>query len=111
PSPGRSLAATASEGARPCRAPAGGCGLGWRAGARSRPRAVCSGGGSCMSLWLLPRHGDLEALLRGDEVVGVRGVVAEVDLDPVHLAGELVAARPVVLRHHGAALDGDVDLK
>jgi hypothetical protein len=36
-------------------------------------------------------------------VVEVLGGLGEVDLDPVDLAGELVAARPVVLRHHGAA--------
>src|SRR5213596_4184265 len=37
---------------------------------------------------LLPRHRDAQALLRADQVVGVLGVLPEVDLHPVHRAGE-----------------------
>ena len=40
---------------------------------------------------LLTRHGDAQALVRGDQVIVVLGAGVEVDLHPVHLAGEGVA--------------------
>ena len=56
-----------------------------RFGALTRPRAVGK---------LLPGHGEVEALLRADEVVLVVG--AGVELDPGDGAVELVVAWPVV---------------
>ena len=35
-----------------------------------------------------------QALLGSDQVVGILGVLAEIDLQPVHVAGEGVVARP-----------------
>ena len=40
---------------------------------------------------LLNRHGDVQAFLGRDEVIEILGILAEVDLDPVHLAAELRA--------------------
>jgi len=47
---------------------------------------------------LLARHDDAEPFLGGDEVVGVIGVLAEVDLHPGDSAGEdaAFAARPIL---------------
>src|SRR5262245_17651184 len=47
----------------------------------------------------LPRHRELESLLGADHVVDVLGRSVDVDLHPVDLAAELVAARTVVRRH------------
>ena len=55
---------------------------------------------------LLPGHGDAEAFVGVDEVVVV--VVAEVDLDPVDLAGEPAGGGGVVGRDGGAGLVADV---
>ena len=48
-------------------------------------------------LSLLAGHGDAESLLGGDEVVGVSGVLAEIDLHPVDRAGEHAALTVVVV--------------
>jgi hypothetical protein len=50
----------------------------------------------------------VESLLWRDQVAEVVVGGIEVDLDPVDPAGELVAARPIVLRHDRAALHADV---
>jgi hypothetical protein len=55
---------------------------------------------------LLPDHGDAEAFLGVDEVVVV--VTAEVELDPVDLAGEPAAAGAVVGSDGGSRLVADV---
>ena len=46
---------------------------------------------------LLARHDDAEPFLGGDEVVGVIGVLAEVDLYPVDSAGKAAAFAVVVV--------------
>jgi hypothetical protein len=43
---------------------------------------------------LLPRHRQLEAFLRGNHVIVI--VLFQVDLDPVHLAAELIVSSVVV---------------
>src|SRR5262249_30626147 len=48
---------------------------------------------------LLARHRDPQPLLRGDQVVGVLGVLAEVDLDPVDRAREPAGRARVVVAH------------
>ena len=58
------------------------------------------------TLFLLPRHGDLQPLLRADKVIMV--VLAEVDLHPVDLAGEGTGLAVVVGRDRRAALAADV---
>ena len=45
---------------------------------------------------LLARHRDAEQLVGIELVVGVCGGVADIDLDPVHVAGEGVRRRVVV---------------
>lgn len=45
---------------------------------------------------LLPRHGDGEALLAGEDVILVERGLVDIDLDPVDGAVERVAARPVI---------------
>src|SRR5262245_52995477 len=52
----------------------------------------------------LPRHRELESLLGADHVVDVLGRSVDVDLHPVDLAAELVAARTVVRRHRFAQI-------
>src|SRR5688572_29597506 len=78
----------------------------------SRPlrRSIC---GLLGRLWeieswrrLLPCHGDAEALLRVDVVVVV--VDADVELNPVDLAGEPARVRGVVAGDGGAGLVADV---
>ena len=44
--------------------------------------------------WLLFGHGDAEAFLGGDQVVGVGGGGGDVELDPSDLAGEGVPVGP-----------------
>src|SRR5208282_2788854 len=41
-------------------------------------------------------QGELQALFRRNEVIEIHGVLAEVDLDPTHLAAELLWRRIVV---------------
>ena len=57
-------------------------------------------------VWLLPGHGDAEAFVGVDEVVVVVG--AEVELDPVDLAGEPAVLGGVVGGDGGAGLVADV---
>src|SRR3954452_19318023 len=56
---------------------------------------------------LLSCHRHADALVGVDEVVRVFCVLADVDLDPVHLAGEGVRDR-IVVCHECAVLDPDV---
>src|SRR5262245_715144 len=53
----------------------------------------------CSSRALLTRHRELESLLGADHVVDVLGRSVDVDLHPVYLAAELLAARTVVRLH------------
>ena len=55
---------------------------------------------------LLPRHRNLEALLRRDQVIVI--ILPQVELDPVDGAAETVAARAVVRRDGGAFVPADV---
>ena len=57
------------------------------------PEGATGAGG--VGYWRAIDHA--EPFLRGDEVVGVLGVVSEVDLYPVHSAGENAAVAAVVV--------------
>src|ERR1700674_4064764 len=54
----------------------------------------------------LPRHCQLEAVLRRDEVIVV--VLLQIDLDPVHLTVELVVSVVVVGGNRGPSSPADV---
>lgn len=36
-------------------------------------------------MWLLNRHGDVQAFIGRDEVIEILGILANIDLNPVHL--------------------------
>src|SRR5512133_654069 len=98
PRPRRPPAPRVSAGTSPRAAPS----LDYRTGLRSVNR--CSrGGGSRRALSrrflcpLLPRHGDAQALLGRDQVVGVLGVLPKIDLHPVDLSREDAAFALVVV--------------
>src|SRR5687767_14650543 len=57
----------------------------------------------------LPRHGDAHALLGGDQMVGILGIVAEVDLDSINSSGERVVAGGVVVADRGCGVDADIE--
>ncbi len=57
---------------------------------------------------LLPRHRDAEAFVGVDVVVGVLGVLAQVDLHPVDRAAEPAGVSGVVGADRGAGLPSDV---
>src|SRR6478609_7593463 len=57
---------------------------------------------------LLTRHRDPVALLRRDQVVGVLGVLAEVDLDPLDLPAERELVHREVVADRGAAVRAEV---
>src|SRR4051812_2249369 len=85
------MRAGAWQGRRPLRIRS--CGTPWEAPGGAR--------------WgLLPGHGDAETFFGVDEVVVVVG--AEIDLDPVDLAGEPAAVSGVVGRDGGAGFVADV---
>jgi hypothetical protein len=50
-----------------------------------------------ISVGLLVRHRKAEPLLCADHVIDILGRVVDIDLHPLDLAVEVVAARPVVL--------------
>src|SRR5271163_3642396 len=54
------------------------------------------------------RHSDAQPLFRRDEMIEILRILAGVDLDPVHLAAELVAPRPVVRAGGRARLKANV---
>src|SRR6185312_6160445 len=62
----------------------------------------------CGAWGSLPRHRDAQALVGRDQVVGVLGVFAEVDLNPFDAAVEGVVARPVVVAHRRRVVRADV---
>ena len=57
---------------------------------------------------LLDRHGDAESLVRADVVVGVGGIVTEVDLDPFDSPGEVAGLGPDVVAHRSAGVIPEV---
>src|SRR5215212_9793407 len=57
---------------------------------------------------LLPRHRDAQALLRGDQVVGVLGAFVHVDLHPVDPARERTVFRPVIVADGRGAVTAHV---
>src|ERR1700720_3753013 len=59
-----------------------------------------------LTIRLLPRHRNREAFLRRDQVVAI--VFLQIDLDPVDLAAELIAAWAIVWRDRRAALLTDI---
>src|SRR5215207_9488289 len=68
--------------------------------------------GSTMCMWaglpLLSRHRDMPALLRGDQVVGVLGVFAQIDLHPADPAREGTVLRPVIVADGRGAVSAHV---
>src|SRR5215212_6480176 len=77
------------------------------------PNGACaggSGGSGCIDIHrrLLAGHGDPQPLLRRDEMVQVFGVVAQVDLDPAHPAGEGAVFGAIVVADRGTAVAADV---
>src|ERR1700675_3695955 len=79
-----------------------------RSGAVTVPADFSPDGAFSLGCPLLPRHRDAQALLGGDQVVGVLGVLAEVDLDPVDRAGEDAALAVVVVADGGCGVASDV---
>src|SRR4030095_16800830 len=57
---------------------------------------------------LLPRHGDAEAFLGRDVMIGILGVVAEIDLHPVDLSVEPAGVSGVVRADRRARLIADI---
>src|SRR4051812_38425469 len=53
-------------------------------------------------------HRDPPTLIRSDQVIEVLGVVVDVDLHPLHRAGELVVAGEVFVTDAGARVASDV---
>ena len=49
---------------------------------------------------LLDAHVNAEAFLGTDEMVGVLGILSQVDLDPVDIAAEFVVARTVIVNRN-----------
>src|SRR5215212_3614817 len=77
------------------------------------PNGACaggSGGSGCIDIHrrLLAGHGDPQPLLRRDEMVQEFGVVAQVDLDPAHPAGEGAVFGAIVVADRGSAVAADV---
>src|SRR4051812_45950770 len=83
---------------------------GGRAGGRRAPyiRSLVAPRARAAAKPLLPSDGDPVAFLSRDEVVGVLGVGAEIDLNPTDSAGECAVVGCVVVTDRGGGVAADV---
>ena len=72
-------------------------GNGGPAGSHQGPAGQTDERRRCAKPSLLTRHGDREALLSRDQMIVV--VFLQIDLDPIDLTAERIAARAVIRRH------------